>query len=257
MRPFVDNYLTSLVHKSMNSIKQLTQTFVSDAEVFKNTIPTLLPRYENICKLLVNPDHVRTIISVDAEADAKSRVDRIEYLNSLKAETMCTAPDHRTALESILVSELLLATANLTLEQIIYHRARAFAYSLIFILKEELLPLLLLGNAGLEQTCQFALAAVILDDAEDIEEDLKAQSQTLFTKSTQEEALSISCKILAYLDSEKTRSNLSFLDTREFLLMAYIKLSEFFKSSQTPGLDTKKLLRRLAREHWSDTWRGI
>ena len=254
MRSFVDSYLFNLVHQSINSKAELPPKFFSDAKLLSETIPSLQTSTEDVCKLLVDPDHVKTIISVDAEADGKTRMDRIAYLQSLTPSPKYTS-EHRTALECVLVSELLLAMGDLSVEHIVYHRARTFAYSLIFILKESLLPLLLLG--GLAQTCQFALAAVILDDAEDYEEDRKADSPTLFTRSTKDDAIKLSRAILAHLECmHKSQSVLKFLDTREFLLLASLKIDEFGGSPQ-PGIDTKLLLRRLAREHWSDTWRGI
>lgn len=254
MRAFVDTYLLNLVLQSMNSKAELPPKFFSDAKRLGETIPSLQTRTEDVCKLLVDADHVKTIVSVDAEADGKSRGDRIAYLQSLNPSPKYTLV-HRTALECVLVSELLLAMGDLSVEQVVYHRARTFAYSLIFMLKETLMPMLLL--AGLAQTCQFALAAVILDDAEDYEEDRRAESPTLFTRATKDEAIKRSLGVLAHLDGMHTsESVLKFLDTREFLLLACLKVQEFGGSPQ-PGIDTKLLLRRLAREHWSDTWRGI
>ena len=134
MRSFVDSYLFNLVHQSINSKAELPPKFFSDAKLLSETIPSLQTSTEDVCKLLVDPDHVKTIISVDAEADGKTRMDRIAYLQSLTPSPKYTS-EHRTALECVLVSELLLAMGDLSVEHIVYHRARTFAYSLIFIPK--------------------------------------------------------------------------------------------------------------------------
>jgi len=254
MREFIDTYLTKLVNDSIKCTKKLPPKFFLDANAF-NDSGEIQKRAEDICKLLVDSDHVKTLISIDAEADAKSRHDRIVYLQNLKFDTY--SAEHKTAIECVLISELLLAMDSLSLEQIVYHRARTFAYSLIFILKASLIPIFLLGTSAMIQTCQFALAAVLLDDAEDAEEDRLADSPTLFTRGGTE-ATTTAYNIMAHLEYlDKARSQLVFLDTREFLLMAYNKVDEFSTGKKKHGLDTKLLLRRLAREHWSDSWRGI
>lgn len=252
----MDTYLSDLVRDSIGSSAHLSPSFFADAERLRKNIPALQIRAEELCKLIVDPDHVRTIISVDAMADGKTRQERVDYLQTLKPEASCA--EHRTALECILVSERLLAMDGLSLDQIVYHRARSFAYSLIFMLKPSLLPIFLLGTASMAYTCQFALAAVMLDDADDYEDDRLADSPTLFTRANKDQAVAVSRTILAHLESlHKTPTDLLFLDTREFLLLASMKIDEFAGAPKRPSLDTNLLLRRLAREHWHDTWRGI
>jgi hypothetical protein len=250
MQSFVDKCIIGLVKEGMSAApNRLACKSIHVAQ--------LQDEVENTCKLLVEPEHVKLIVEVDQKADSMQRKNRIQYLKSLQPETMCSLLEHQIALKCVLESEQALADDKLSIEQILNHRTRTFAYTMIFFLREQLMPLFMLGTKGLEHTCKFALAAVILDDAEDLEEDAQADSPTLFTRSALPRAVSCALSILAHLQREQASEpcqGLTLLDTQDFVALAYAKVDELRGGPKTTSIHTKLLLQKLSAQ--SLNWRG-
>lgn len=270
---FIDEYITQLIYRPQKY--SLDPALVDEAEALANDASRIgqLQSTMNGAAALVEAEHVALICKYDMLADGMGRAERIVLLQSLSAERsleeqMLQPPiEHKIALKRILESELALArgspksteTSSAALDAL-YHRTRAFAYTMVFFFSPRLLPLLLLsGAAGLAHTCDFALAAVILDDAEDAEEDRAADSTTLFTVLPRTDAVSLALEVIAHLSQKSypaidvlnaglaAQGSVKLLEVKDFLLLALAKTREFAGAAPfRKGVDTRAFLRALA-----------
>lgn len=184
----IDLYLKTLIKDSLEWKETPDAIFCEGAlSLTKNEdkIKTLQNTYTLASKQLFLPSRVSFIIKYDMMADEIPREDRIKLMSSWNAkqilmyENLIVSEIGVNALEKVLDSELKLAEKPKTASEVLYHRTRSFAYSFIFFLKDEFLSLM--SPESLQYACECSLGAVLMDDVDDIEEDLQAESPTIFT----------------------------------------------------------------------------
>lgn len=197
---------------------------------------------------------IRTIISHDMRADTVDLPERGALLQDWLVNCreisdsagLLFCEEQHVFFREMCVSELALAdNRTLRLDEVMFHRARSIACSMLCIVHAELIPILRQGLAGFELTCDVALALALLDDAEDAEEDARAQSPTLFTCCSTELACAHALRMLGALEAKANSSLieslvrlLGLLELRPLVLMATVKTLELQgKLPPSPGFD--------------------
>jgi len=261
---YADEFIHYLLNSAESKKLDLTEEVIKQAKIDSGpekiaNVQESLRRARNI----VEPRHMRLIIDSDMNADSICRQDRIALLESWSAKRMFPDSPNDTylvALDRCLESEIFLSKGELSIHDVLYYRTRSFVYTMIFVLKEYLLPLFLMSKKAIEHACIFALVTVILDDAEDYEEDRTADSPTLFTLYPNDAGV-IASHILAFLftlnDDHSPIEGLSMLSVTPFLHLAVYQLRAYMNlEDKCKTIDTRAFLKMLAepdiqeKKHW-------
>lgn len=251
---FVDSYLRKATSANVHAIPR--NSTVDAARLFSQSsadIDTLLAKFSRLS--FVEKRLLQGIFEYDHIVDSLPQADRLHALQEWRRNADLIAADsseqQRVFLRACIDSEIELAAGELGMEAVMYFRARSFAYTMLYIVKERLLPLFLLGNMGLEYTCDFAIAAVIHDDAEDAHNDSRAGSPTIFTVS--EEAPAYALSMLAQLETKSYASllngvlaSLGVVDIKPLILLGIAKTHEFQGlCARTPCVDIVRALQNI------------
>ena len=228
----IDLYLKSLIKDSLEAQDEPSPSFCEAAYSLTSNLEkvrSLQNAFTLASKQIFLPSRVSFIIKYDMIADDVPRQERIKLMSSWKAskiledENMQVSPNAFEALEKILDSELHLARGPETSLEVLYHRTRSFAYTFMFFLKDEFLDLM--TPESLQYACDCALAAVIMDDADDVEEDFSADSPTFFTHGTCftfgkkiEDKASQGLHIINFLQNKSRTSNILDILSRNNLI---------------------------------------
>jgi hypothetical protein len=261
---YVDDFIRKLLASAEESKLEITDEMILDArEACTPERISALQSSLSSAKQIVEASHMKLIIESDMNADSIQREERIKLLESWSAKKMfpqCPSRLYSIALDRCLESEIALSRGFLSVHDVLFQRTRSFVYTMIFVLKEYLLPMYLLSKEAIEHTCIFALVAVLLDDAEDFAEDLSFDSPTLFTLYPAEAGM-ISLKILAYLatlqDQPSTVTGLSMLSITPFTLMAIYQVRAFLNlETKCKTVDTRSFIKMLSECEEKRTWRN-
>lgn len=249
---YVDYFIGKLLKESENTKYTITDELINAAQIASESEEiSSLQASLVAARRIVEPRHMQLIIESDMNADSIQRAERILLLESWSAKKMfpdCPSQLYSIALDRCLDSEIILSKGDLTIRDVLFHRTRSFVYTMIFVLKEYLLPMFLMSHAALEHTCIFALVAVLLDDAEDFGEDKAADSPTLFTLYPLE-AGHLALQILAHLSTlEDDFSSIEgMLSTKPFMLLAIYQVRAFMGLELSrKSVDTRAFLKMLA-----------
>lgn len=254
---FVDLYISRLIN---NAPQKLSEQTLDNARIAAQPFNVeMLQSSLEAAKLIVEPSHMRLIIDSDMNADSLPRCARIDLLKSWSASKMfpkSPSLEHSVALDACLASEIALAEDINDPMNVLYHRTRSFVYTMIFLLKPHLIHIFLLSQSAIEYTCAFALVTVLLDDAEDAEEDTLANSPTLFS-SFPNVAGEIALGLLAFIESANNEQHIGgipMLPIKPFLLLAVYQVRVFLGLEPArKTVDTRQFLKMLAQEK---NWRG-
>lgn len=251
---FIDSYLREFIVHSLaqeeppTRLLQQAKSAYSDASFRENLLQSFgrLP--------FTSLAAIRTIIAHDMRADTVDRPERSALLQDWLANCreisdsagLVFCEEQHVFFREMCVSELVLAdNRTLSLEEVMFYRARSIACSMLCIVHADLIPILRQGQVGIELTCDVALALALLDDAEDAEEDARAQSPTLFTCCSTDLACALALRMLAALEAKASTSVveslvrlLGLLELRPLVLMATVKTLELQgKLPPSPGFD--------------------
>jgi hypothetical protein len=249
---YVDQYLRTMTASCTSSVSEST---IEEARQYASSSAEVAALLQKFSKLsFVDKQHLCSIFDNDHEVDTLPQSKRLQALHDLRSRAAILAGGSNVKqafLIACIDSEIELAKKPECMETIMYHRARSFAFTMLYIVKEHFLPLFLLGNLGLEYTCDFALAAVIHDDAEDAEEDAAAESPTIFTANQFAPAYAMS--ILARLEAKSyasllngVLSSLGVIDLKPLVLLGIAKTREHQGlCARTPCVDIVKALQQI------------
>ena len=257
----VDAYLRNFTERTFiyaqpsEDLLQAARSAADDA-TFKDSVVSSFRRLP-----FVSAKAMQLVLRYDQAADSVPPPQRLELLEQWKKDALHIAHHADLGLSStqreyfcaMIDSEIALARGGegLRLPEAMYLRARSFVYTMLCVMAPELCPLL--GNIGLDYTCDFALASVILDDADDAEEDLSAQSPTLFScaAATFQTSTAVNYAMSMIADLERTLPNvaasllalLGLLELKPTLILATMKTLEFSGTlKRTETLDITKAI---------------
>jgi hypothetical protein len=247
----VDAYLNTLIFQTPfcpieTNLIETSEKFTSDAFKLHN----LQYKIPLLAKHFIVREHLQLIIDLDDEADKiTQKEDRAKLLKSWESKEFLKLNEiYKNALDCVLESELALAYGPLTALDALYHRTRCWLYRMIFILKEEYLSIFLNNSSLIEYSADLALVVVLLDDAEDAEEDLRDDCPTFFTMTNNASTQSLS--FLSSL-SKKRYGNIFFgaiLDIQEFIYLAVSKIN-----GHKEGIHLRTFFKIILEEK---NWRG-
>ena len=230
----MDIFLQNLIISSLHDSKP-TDNIIYVSNIItgnKSLIDEIQESFTFETKFIVQPENMAFIVKYDMLADSilnkKERCNLMLTWNAselLEKENISTDLFYVKNLEKVLDSEIELARGcNNDPMKILYHRTRSFAYSLLFCLRKELINFL--NDDTLHYTCCCALAAVIMDDADDMEEDLHADSPTLFTIQDKNVAIYQALNVIGNLQSQQRDSNDMFKMLSSHLLLTCDDLNQ-------------------------------
>lgn len=256
----VDAYLHDFTQRTFTTVSSPSRGFMEAARAAAHDVEFKDRVVASFRALpFVSPKAIQLVLRYDHAADTVALPERLALLQHWQQNADSIAQTAELGLSStqldyfcaMVDSELELARRgqDMRLPEVMYYRARSFAYTMLCVMTPELCPLM--GTVGLEYTCDFAIASVILDDADDAEEDRAAQSATIFSSAQHKEAaVFYALNMIAALES-KLATNfaasvlrlLGLLELQPTLVLAALKTLEVQGSvPRSPPLDITKAI---------------
>lgn len=206
----MDSVLQNIIVTSLNYANCPSDLLISVSETItsnKSLIDEIQDSFTNASKFVINPYHMKFIIKYDSIADSymtkKERYMCLKNWNTtelLQSENLSRNTFYVDHLQSVLDSEIELSLGcDKDPMKLLYHRTRSFAHSLLFCLKEEFIEFI--TNDTIKYIFYCSLAAVIMDDAEDIDEDTLNDSPTIFSVQNSTDASNQALSVIGMLEN--------------------------------------------------------
>jgi hypothetical protein len=272
----MDSVLQEIIVDALNS-----SIYPSDQLIFvshlitsnKSMIDEIQDSFTSASKIIINSSHMSFIVKYDCIADGVStKEERYKLMKQwnvkelLHNEHLSTEQYYSDNLQTVLDSEIELSLGcNSDPMKILYHRTRSFAHSLLFTLKKEFISFI--TNDVIKYIFYCSLAAVIMDDADDIDEDTLADSPTIFSTQPLNIAFHQAFNVIGFLESKDSKSELfqfisssiavscnELTETKGdsllniFLCFGISKCKEIRGGSKSFIFDTKKYLKELSKK---------
>jgi hypothetical protein len=257
-----DAFLYAFISSSYSPKEKVSE----NALAFSATLHCFSNELQNAMQLgsltLADPRRVELVVDLDNALEPMSAKNRVQFVEHIVQEPELLLTENRIATDSFTVlsfksywvSELFLMRASLNPyltqpDDYLFHRARSWAASMLFMLKPSVHSTI---NKGLmESTALRGLCLAIMDDADDAEKDSENQEHTIFTVYPEHAKLmceNILVKIEQYQENTGIFSDIEMLLGKYRILpclagAALISLKEFqHKEKSKPVFHVRNFL---------------